>query len=67
MAIDAVMGAVQGFPGSVFQITVTIPNPANLVAANPNLKNFQFPPLVNVVMQIDGASSQNGIMLSIAP
>lgn len=65
--VDAVMSPAQGLPGSVFQITVTIPNPANLVAANPNLKNFQFPPLVSVVMQIDGASSQNGITLSIAP
>jgi len=27
--------------------------------------NFTFPPLVSVVMQIDGASSQNGIALSI--
>ncbi len=64
--VAARMGPVEGFPGSVYQITVYVPNPATLVANNPNLKNFTFPPLVGVVMQIDGVSSQNGIALSIS-
>jgi uncharacterized protein (TIGR03437 family) len=64
--VAAVMGPVQGLPGSVYQITVIVPNPASLVANNPNLLNFKFPPLVGVVMQIDGASSQNGIAISIS-
>jgi uncharacterized protein (TIGR03437 family) len=63
--LAAVMGPVNGFPGSVYQITVYIPTPAALAANNPDLKNFQFPPLVGITMQIDGASSQNGIALSI--
>jgi hypothetical protein len=57
---------VQGFPGSVYQITVYIPSPATLVMNNPDLKDFAFPPQVGVVMQIDGASSQDGIALSIS-
>jgi uncharacterized protein (TIGR03437 family) len=64
--VAAVMGPVQGFPGSVYQITVYVPNPATLVANNPNLKDFVFPPLVGVVMQIDGFSSQAGIAISIS-
>jgi uncharacterized protein (TIGR03437 family) len=63
--LAAVMGPVNGFPGSVYQITVYIPSPAALVANNPDLKNFQFPPLVGITMQIDGATSQNGIAVSI--
>ena len=64
--VAARMGPFEGFRGSVYQITVYVPNPASLVANNPDLKNFTFPPLVGVVMQIDGASSQNGISISIS-
>jgi uncharacterized protein (TIGR03437 family) len=64
--VAAVMGPVQGFPGSVYQITVYVPNPATLAANNPNLANFKFPALVDVVMQIDGATSQNGLTISIS-
>ena len=63
--LAAVMGRVSGFPGSVYQITVYIPSPGALAANNPDLKNFQFPPLVGITMQIDGTSSQNGIAVSI--
>lgn len=64
--VSAVMSPVAGFPGDVFQITVFVPNPADLVANNPDLKNFKFPPLVGLTMRINGATSQNGISLSIA-
>jgi uncharacterized protein (TIGR03437 family) len=53
--VAATIGAVSGLPGNVFRITVYVPNPG-----------FIFPPLVGVVMQIDGLSSQVGIALSIA-
>ena len=55
--VAATMGAVNGLPGSVFRITVYVPN----------LAGFTFPPLSGVVMQINGASSQIGIAISIAP
>jgi hypothetical protein len=55
--VAAVMGPVPGFPGSVYQITVYVPNPAG----------FTLPALAAVVMQIDGVVSQNGIAISIAP
>lgn len=64
--VSAVMGPVTGLPGSVYQITVYVPNPASLVANNPNLLNFRFPPQVPVTMQIAGATTQNGIAISIA-
>jgi len=64
--VAAAMEPVQGFPGSVYQITVYVPNPATLVANNPDLANFTLPPLAGVVMQIDGASSQNGLAISIS-
>jgi hypothetical protein len=64
--VAAVMGPVNGLPGSIYQITVYVPNPATLVVDNPGLANFQFPPLVGITMQIDGASSQNGIAISIS-
>jgi hypothetical protein len=58
--------SVPGFPGSVYEIQVYVPNPATLVSANPNLQGFTFPPLVGVTMVINGVSSQNGIAISIS-
>lgn len=62
--VAALMGPETGFPGSVYRITVFVPDPA---LANPDLKNFVFPPLVGIVMQVAGANSQNGLSISIAP
>lgn len=53
--VGAMMGPISGFPGNVYRITVYVPNPP-----------VAFPPLVGVVMQIDGLSSQQGIAISIA-
>jgi hypothetical protein len=62
--VAALMGAVSGLPGNVYQITVYVPNPTVLFAkTNPG---FTFPPQVGVVMQINGVSSQPGIAISIA-
>jgi uncharacterized protein (TIGR03437 family) len=63
--VAAVIGPVPGFPGNVYQLTVIVPNPASLAASNPNLQNFVFPPQVGVILQIAGASSQNGLSISI--
>jgi uncharacterized protein (TIGR03437 family) len=64
--VSAVMTPVDGLPGSVYQITVLVPKPSDLAANNPDLKNFRFPPLVGLIMRINGVNSQNGIALSIA-
>ena len=61
--VAAIVGQVNGLPGSVYQITVYVPNPAVLFA---NSSQFVFPPLDSVVMQINGVSSQPGITISIA-
>jgi uncharacterized protein (TIGR03437 family) len=63
--VAAVMGPVAGFPGAVYQLSVFVPDPVALVATNPNLLNFTFPPQVGVILQIDGASTQNGLAISI--
>ncbi len=64
--VAAVMGQVKGLPGDVYQITVYVPNPATLVANNPNLANFKFPPLDSVLIQVAGKTSQIGLAISIA-
>jgi uncharacterized protein (TIGR03437 family) len=64
--VAAVMGPAAGFPGSVFQITVSLPTIAQLTANNPDLKNFVFPPLVGLVLEVAGARSQNALAISIA-
>jgi uncharacterized protein (TIGR03437 family) len=62
--VSAIVGQVTGLPGSVYQITVYVPNPAVLFPnSNPP---FVFPPLDGVGMQVNGASSQPGIAISIA-
>lgn len=62
--VAAILGQVNGMPGSVYQITVYVPNPAVLFANS--APDFVFPPLDGVVMQINGVSSQPGIAVSIA-
>lgn len=60
----AIIGPVNGLPGSVYQITVYVPNPAVLF---PNLNPpFVFPPLDRIYLQVNGASSQANITISIA-
>lgn len=63
--VAAVMGPAGGFPGAVYRLTVYVPNPATMVASNPYLQNFTFPPLVGIVLMIDGAASQDGLAISI--
>ena len=41
--IAATAGPVNGFPGSVYQLRVFVPDPAVLATNNPDLKNFRFP------------------------
>jgi uncharacterized protein (TIGR03437 family) len=60
--VAAVMGPVTGFPGSVYQITVVVPNFAD---ANQDLKNSTFPPLLGLVLQVAGSSSQIGLSISV--
>jgi uncharacterized protein (TIGR03437 family) len=64
--VAAVMGPVSGLPGSVYQITVKVPLIADLVANNPDLKNFTFPALCPITVQINSVASQNGIAISIS-
>ena len=64
--VAAIMGLVSGLPGSVYQITVKVPLIADLVANNPDLKNFTFPALCPITMQINSVASQNGIAISIS-
>jgi uncharacterized protein (TIGR03437 family) len=66
LGVAAVMGPVDGFPGDVYQLTVYVPDQAQLTAINPDLKNFKYPPQVGVVLKIAGNSSQNGLAISIA-
>ncbi len=62
--VAATLGAVNGLPGNLYRITVYVPNPAVLFATtNPG---FKFPAQSSVVMKIHGASSQTGIVISIA-
>jgi uncharacterized protein (TIGR03437 family) len=55
--IAAEMGPVQGLPGSVFRVSVYVPNPLGFTFATP----------AGVIMQIDGVTSQPGIAISISP
>jgi uncharacterized protein (TIGR03437 family) len=66
LGVAAVMGPVDGFPGDVYQLTVYVPDQAQLIAINPDLQNFQYPPQVGVTLKIAGGASQNGLALSIA-
>jgi hypothetical protein len=74
--IAATVSQVNGLPGNVYRLGVYVPDPAKLVAGNPDLKDFQFPPQspIQVVMgstnSLNFANSamvsQNGIFIHIA-
>jgi len=57
--IASVMTPVAGLPGNVYQIGVFVPNPATLVAQNPNLLNFKMPAQVAVRLTIGTVNSLN--------
>jgi uncharacterized protein (TIGR03437 family) len=61
--IAAVLKHVPQLPGDVYEIKVYVPDPAKLVANNPDLKNFTFPPEVPVTLFIGGARSQDGLAI----
>jgi uncharacterized protein (TIGR03437 family) len=73
--IAATIGPVNGLPGNVYQLSVTVPDPAELIKNNPDLKNFQFPPqsAIQLVMgpgnSLNFANSpmvsQNGVFVNI--
>jgi uncharacterized protein (TIGR03437 family) len=62
----AFLGPVPGFPGNVFQLTVYVPNPAALNVGNPNFDNFKLPPVDQVILTMNGVSSQYFIAIYIA-
>jgi hypothetical protein len=59
-----VLGPVAGLPGNVYQISVTVPDPAKLVDQNPNLLNFKMPPQVGVQLVLGTANALNPISSS---
>jgi uncharacterized protein (TIGR03437 family) len=63
--VDARFGPVDGLPGNVYQLRVHVPNPADLVNNNPDLKNFVLPPQVPVYLKVGSASSQQALILSV--
>lgn len=65
--IAAVVGPIDGLPGNVYQIGVYVPDPAKLVANNPDLKNFKIPPQVGVKLLFGAVgpfSPYNSAMIS---
>lgn len=73
--IAAIIGPVNGLPGNVYQLSVYVPDPAALVANNPDLKNFHFPAQVPIQLVMgppnalnfanSPAVSQNGVFINI--
>jgi uncharacterized protein (TIGR03437 family) len=72
--IAATIGAVNGLPGNVYQLSVYIPDLATLVKANPDLKSFVFPAQSAIQLVMGPVNpgffsspliSQGGIFLSI--
>ena len=61
--ISAVTKHIPGLPGEVYEISVTITDPATLVQQDPDLKGFQYPPEVAVTLSVGTAQSQAGIAL----
>jgi uncharacterized protein (TIGR03437 family) len=70
--IAATIGAVDGLPGSVYQLGVYIPDPATLAKNNPDLRDFKFPAQSPIQIEMlppgsarSGMISQSGIFINI--
>ena len=46
------MGAVRGFPGDVYQLTVCVPTRGKIAAVNPDLANFKLPAQSSMILKI---------------
>ena len=57
--IAAVAGPVMGLPGTVYQLSVFVPDPATLVNINPDLKNFKFPAQSSIQLVMGPTNSLN--------
>ena len=64
--VAAILAAVSGLPGNIYQIGVYVPNPAALAAGNPNLNGFVMPPTVPVILDVNGVQSQSGVTISVS-
>ena len=62
-----VTAPVTGMPGNVYQISVYVPDPAKLVANNPDLLNFKMPPQVGVKLvfgAVNPLNPDNSVIIS---
>ena len=57
--IAARAGPANGLPGSVYQLSVYVPDPAVLVNVNPDLKNFKFPAQSSIQLVMGQGNSLN--------
>jgi uncharacterized protein (TIGR03437 family) len=57
--ITAVIGPVSGLPGGVYQLSVIVPDPADLAKNNPDLTNFRFPAQSAIQLVMGPANSLN--------
>jgi uncharacterized protein (TIGR03437 family) len=57
--ISAKIGPVSGLPGSVYQLSVFVPDLATLASNNPDLKNFKFPPQSGIQLVMGPSNSLN--------
>jgi len=57
--IAATIGPVNGLPGNVYQLSVFVPDPAELAKNNSDLKNFKFPPQSPIQVQMGPGNSLN--------
>jgi uncharacterized protein (TIGR03437 family) len=64
--IAATVQQIKGLPGGVYAISVYVPTVTSLIAQNPDLKNFVFPPQSPIDIFIGGTVSQGGVFISIA-
>jgi uncharacterized protein (TIGR03437 family) len=65
--IAATTGPVAGLPGNVYQLSVYVPDPAELVNQNPNFLNFKLPPQVGVKLvfgAVNPLNPDNSAMIS---
>ena len=67
--IAAKVGPVDGLPGDVYQLSVFVPSLADLVKANPDLKNFVFPAQSGIQVWMGMANapviSQGGVFVNV--
>jgi hypothetical protein len=63
--IDAKLEPSEGYPGSVYKLSVFMPPITQIILSNPDVHSYTLPPTLPIHLTMDGVTSQNDVIVSV--